>query len=64
VVRFRVNGYPDTSFVGKVRRVDAPRITMTRQVEVLVDFARRPPPPRPCRGLYAEGRIAAGRAGR
>src|SRR6185312_6765434 len=38
-VRFRVNGYPNAEFTGKVRRVDAAANATTRQLEVLVDFA-------------------------
>ena len=36
---FRVNGYPQTDFAGKVRRIDAAANATTRQVEVIVDFA-------------------------
>jgi RND family efflux transporter MFP subunit len=59
-VRFRVNGYPEAEFVGKVKRVDAAANPTTRQVEVLVDFAGDKLPR--VAGLYAEGRIASGRA--
>ena len=48
-VNFRVNGYGDQEFAGKVRRVNPAANATTRQVEVLVDFtgdeaaaARRP----------------------
>jgi membrane fusion protein, multidrug efflux system len=61
-VSFRVNGHPDTTFIGKVKRVDATANPTTRQVEVLVDFANAgasPSAPRVA-GLYAEGRIAGG----
>jgi membrane fusion protein, multidrug efflux system len=61
-VSFRVNGYPDSSFTGKVKRVDAAANPMTRQVEVLVEFANggaHAGAPR-VSGLYAEGRIASG----
>lgn len=61
-VSFRVNGHPDTTFIGKVKRVDATANPTTRQVEVLVEFAGAgagPGAPRVA-GLYAEGRIAAG----
>ena len=37
-VRFRVNGYGDQEFSGKVRRVNPSANATTRQVEVLVDF--------------------------
>ncbi|MEW6705258.1 MAG: efflux RND transporter periplasmic adaptor subunit [Pseudomonadota bacterium] len=58
-VSFRVNGFPDVRFAGKVKRVDASADPMTRQVEVLVAFADPAAAPRVA-GLYAEGRIAAG----
>jgi len=57
-VRFRVNGYPNVEFAGKVRRVDAAANATTRQLEVLVEFADERVPR--IAGLYAEGRIAAG----
>ncbi|MBL8521477.1 MAG: efflux RND transporter periplasmic adaptor subunit [Betaproteobacteria bacterium] len=55
VVRFRVNGYGDQEFEGRVRRVNPSANPTTRQVEVLVDFADRRQPK--LAGLYAEGRI-------
>jgi multidrug efflux pump subunit AcrA (membrane-fusion protein) len=58
-VKFRVNGYPDAQFAGKVKRVDASANPTTRQVEVLVAFADPASAPRVA-GLYAEGRIATG----
>jgi membrane fusion protein (multidrug efflux system) len=58
-VDFRVNGYPQSQFAGKVKRVDAAADATTRQVEVLVEFADRKAAPRVA-GLYAEGRIDAG----
>lgn len=54
---FRVNGYGDQEFVGKVRRVNPSANATTRQVEVLVDFAGEKQPK--LAGLYAEGRIEA-----
>ncbi|MBL0143512.1 MAG: efflux RND transporter periplasmic adaptor subunit [Betaproteobacteria bacterium] len=54
-VSFRVNGYPDQEFAGKVRRVNPAANATTRQVEVLVDFTG-PKQPR-LAGLYAEGRV-------
>jgi RND family efflux transporter MFP subunit len=57
-VRFRVNGYPNAEFTGKVRRVDAAANATTRQLEVLVDFADDKVPR--IAGLYAEGRIVSG----
>ena len=56
-VGFRVNGYGDQEFVGKVRRVNPSANAVTRQVEVLVDFAGEKQPK--LAGLYAEGRIEA-----
>ncbi len=60
-VNFRVNGYPQASFAGKVKRVDAAANPATRQVEVLVAFdAGNAPRDAPLvAGLYAEGRIEA-----
>lgn len=58
-VRFHVNGFPNTEFEGRVKRVDASADPMTRQLEVLVSFSDKQPPPRVA-GLYAEGRIEAG----
>lgn len=57
-VAFRVNGYPQTEFVGKVRRVDAAANATTRQVEVLVAITQGEAPR--VAGLYAEGRIETG----
>jgi len=57
-VSFRVNGYPDTAFTGKVKRVDAAANATTRQVEVLVELSGDKLPR--VAGLYAEGRIASG----
>jgi multidrug efflux pump subunit AcrA (membrane-fusion protein) len=55
-VFFRVNGYGDTEFAGKVRRVNPAANPTTRQVEVLVDFTGDKQPK--LAGLYAEGRVA------
>lgn len=57
-VNFRVNGYAQTDFSGKIRRVDAAANATTRQVEVLVAFDSAKEAPRVA-GLYAEGRIAS-----
>jgi RND family efflux transporter MFP subunit len=57
-VSFRVNGYPQITFTGKVSRVDAAANAVTRQVEVLVTFTGAEAPR--VAGLYAEGRIEAG----
>jgi RND family efflux transporter MFP subunit len=54
-VSFRVNGYPDQEFTGKVRRVNPAANATTRQVEVLVDFTGQKQPK--LAGLYAEGRL-------
>jgi len=54
-VSFRVNGYGDTEFRGKVRRVNPAANPTTRQVEVLVDFTGQQQPK--LAGLYAEGRV-------
>jgi RND family efflux transporter MFP subunit len=52
---FRVNGYPDQVFSGKVRRVNPAANPTTRQVEVLVDFTGQNQPR--LAGLYAEGHV-------
>jgi len=54
-VSFRVNGYGDQVFTGKVRRVNPAANATTRQVEVLVDFTGDKQPR--LAGLYAEGRV-------
>jgi membrane fusion protein (multidrug efflux system) len=54
-VLFRVNGYPGLNFNGKVKRVDPAANSVTRQVEVLVEFAEASQPH--VAGLYAEGRV-------
>lgn len=57
-VRFRVNGYGDESFEGRVTRIDPSANEATRQLEVLVAFTG---PARPrVAGLYAEGQIRSG----
>lgn len=56
-VLFRVNGYGDKPFNGKVKRVDPAANAITRQVEVLVEFADAARPG--VAGLYAEGRVEA-----
>jgi len=58
-VSFRVNGYTQGDFAGKVRRIDAAANATTRQVEVIVDFADPTGAPR-VSGLFAEGRIETG----
>ena len=54
-VSFRVNGYGDQEFSGKIRRVNPSANATTRQVEVLVDFVDKKQPT--LAGLYAEGRV-------
>ena len=54
-VSFRVNGYGDQEFPGRVRRVNPAANASTRQVEVLVDFVGEKQPR--LAGLYAEGRV-------
>ncbi len=54
-VSFRVNGYGEQEFAGKVRRVNPAANATTRQVEVLVDFIDKKQPK--LAGLYAEGRV-------
>jgi RND family efflux transporter MFP subunit len=54
-VHFRVNGYGDEEFQGKVRRVNPAANATTRQVEVLVDLVGEKQPK--LAGLYAEGHL-------
>ena len=54
-VHFRVNGYGDEEFAGKVRRINPAANPTTRQVELLVDFVGEKQPR--LAGLYAEGRV-------
>ena len=54
-VSFRVNGYGEQDFKGKVRRLNPAANPTTRQVEVLVDFVGKDHPK--LAGLYAEGRV-------
>lgn len=56
-VRFRVNGYPDAEFSGKLQRIDVAANAGTRQVAVVVAIAGEAPR---VAGLYAEGRIESG----
>ncbi len=56
-VHFRVNGYGEQEFAGKVRRLNPAANPTTRQVEVLVDFVGDNQPK--LAGLYAEGRLEA-----
>jgi RND family efflux transporter MFP subunit len=61
MVHFRVNGFPQNDFAGKVRRIDAAANATTRQVEVIVGFADAGPAPKVA-GLFAEGRVETGGA--
>ena len=58
-VGFRVNGYPQQEFAGRVRRIDAAANATTRQVAVIVGFADPATAPRVA-GLFAEGRVETG----
>lgn len=57
-VTFRVNGYGEQEFIGKVMRLNPAANATTRQVEVLVSLAGGKQPG--LSGLYAEGRIESG----
>lgn len=58
-VSFRINGYSDKVFVGKVQRIDSAVNATTRQVAVVVSFDDPKAAP-PVAGLFAEGRIESG----
>lgn len=55
-VAFRINGFGDAEFRGKLARIDASANATTRQVEVIAEFEDRAKAPRVA-GLYAEGRV-------
>lgn len=55
-VVFRVHGFEGREFRGSIARVNPAANAMTRQVEVLVNFAAGQQPPG-VSGLYAEGRV-------
>ena len=55
-VTFRVHGFEDQEFHGTITRVNPTANSLTRQVEVLVSFARGQQSPGVA-GLYAEGRV-------
>lgn len=55
-VAFRINGFGDTEFRGKLGRIDASANATTRQVEVTAEFDDRTKAPQVA-GLYAEGRV-------
>jgi membrane fusion protein (multidrug efflux system) len=54
-VVFRINGYGEQDFNGRITRVNPAANATTRQVEVLVEFTDAKQPK--LAGLYAEGRI-------
>ncbi len=58
-VSFRVNGFAQGEFAGRVQRIDAAANATTRQVAVIVAFADPAAAPR-IAGLFAEGRIETG----
>lgn len=55
-VAFRINGFGDAEFRGKLARIDASANATTRQVEVIAEFDNRAKAPQVA-GLYAEGRV-------
>jgi membrane fusion protein, multidrug efflux system len=55
-VSFRINGFGDAEFKGKLARIDAAANATTRQVEVIAEFNDRAKAPQVA-GLYAEGRV-------
>jgi RND family efflux transporter MFP subunit len=59
VVRFRVNGFPDQEFEGRVERIDPSANAATRQVAIVIAFVQPAGAPR-LAGLFAEGRIETG----
>ena len=58
-VSFRVNGFGEGDFAGKVQRIDASANATTRQVAMIVAFDEPAKAPRVA-GLFAEGRIETG----
>jgi len=55
-VAFRINGFGDAEFKGKLARIDAAANATTRQVELIAEFNDRAKAPQVA-GLYAEGRV-------
>jgi membrane fusion protein, multidrug efflux system len=55
-VSFRINGFGDTEFRGKLARIDAAANATTRQVELIAEFNDKAKAPQVA-GLYAEGRV-------
>lgn len=58
-VSFRIHGYADRLFTGKIARVNPATNASTRQVEVLVSFVDQMDQPI-LAGLYAEGHVKTG----
>jgi membrane fusion protein, multidrug efflux system len=58
-VAFRVNGFGEQEFIGKLSRIDAAANAATRQVEVAASFDDPGSAPKVA-GLYAEGRVDSG----
>lgn len=55
-VSFRINGFGDAEFRGKLARIDAAANATTRQVELIAEFTDKAKAPQ-VSGLYAEGRV-------
>jgi RND family efflux transporter MFP subunit len=55
-VSFRVNGFGDVEYRGKLARIDAAANATTRQVELIASFDQPAKAPQVA-GLYAEGRV-------
>lgn len=55
-VAFRINGFGDAEFQGRLARIDAAANATTRQVELIAEFNDRAKAPQ-VSGLYAEGRV-------
>lgn len=55
-VAFRINGFGDAEFRGKLARIDAAANATTRQVELVAQFDQPAKAPQVA-GLYAEGRV-------
>jgi membrane fusion protein, multidrug efflux system len=55
-VAFRINGFGDAEFRGKLARIDAAANPTTRQVELIAEFDDKAKAPQ-VSGLYAEGRV-------
>lgn len=55
-VAFRINGFGDAEFRGKLARIDAAANATTRQVELIANFDDPSKAPQVA-GLYAEGRV-------